>query len=156
MDDIRDELRGLSRIGSQVGGAYPRVYCKPHEVQRSDVHRARYAVLWRTGNGSWSACYRGADRKRALTSFRKFPKGAAYVEMRDALTDELIGEMGRYDFSSEISELLEMAARCSDKEKTTQRVTTRGGKRSLETWRRELLLKRAAALYMCCHLPGGD
>jgi hypothetical protein len=87
---------------------------------------------------------------------RKFPKGAAYVEMRDALTDELIGERGRYEFDSEISELLEQAAQCADDETTRQRVTTRRGKRSIETNRRALLLQRAAALYMCCHLPGGD
>jgi hypothetical protein len=156
MDDIQSELSALSRLGSQVGGAYPRVYCKPHEVARFDVHRAQYAVFWRTGNGSWSAIYRGPDRRRALETFRKFPKGAAYVEMRDALTDELIGERGRYEFDSEISELLAQAARCTDDERTTQRVTTRGGARSIKTGRRELLLKRAAALYMCCHLPGGD
>lgn len=156
MNDMHKELSALSRIGSQVGGAYPRVYCKPHERQAYDVHRARYAVLWRTGNNSWSACYRGADRQRALTCFRKFPKGAAYVEMRDALTDELLGEIGRYDFSSEISELLSQAAQCADDEVTNQRVNTRSGKRSIRANRRELLLKRAAALYMCCHLPGGD
>lgn len=153
MDDIHRELGALSRIGSQVGGAYPKVY---GYARPFDVHRARYAVLWRTGNGSWSACYRGADRQRALTSFRKFPKGAAYVEMRDALTDELIGEMGRFDYRSEISELLEQAARCTDDEVTSQRVMTRSGIRSIRANRRQLLLKRAAALYMCCHLPGGD
>jgi hypothetical protein len=76
--------------------------------------------------------------------------------MRDALTGELLGEMGRFDFDSEISELMEQAARCDAYETTTQRVSTRAGKRRLETNRRELLLKRAAALYMCCHLPGGD
>jgi hypothetical protein len=153
MEDLAIESRALSRIGSQVGGAFPKVY---GARALCDVHRARYAAYWRTGNGSWSAIYRGPDRARAVAAFRKFPKGAAYVEMRDALTDELIGEMGRYDFSSEISELLEQAARCDEYETTSQRVTTRAGKRRLETNRRELLLKRAAALYMCCHLPGGD
>jgi hypothetical protein len=153
MDDMHKELSALSRIGSQVGGAYPKVYGAPRPF---DMHRARYATFWRTGNGAWSAIYRGADRQRALSIFRKFPKGAAYVEMRDALTDELIGERGRYEFDSEISELLEQAAQCADDETTRQRVTTRRGKRSIETNRRALLLQRAAALYMCCHLPGGD
>jgi hypothetical protein len=153
MEDLRDVSRALSAIGSQVGGAYPKVY---GHARPFDVHRARYCVFWRTGNGSWSALYRGADRQRALTAFRKFPKGGAYVEMRDALTDELIGETGRYDYSSEISELLEKAARCGDDEITSQRVTTSSGKRTIRTSRRQLLLKQAAALYACCHLPGGD
>jgi hypothetical protein len=153
MEDLAVESRALSRIGSQVGGAYPKVYGARAVC---DVHRARYAAYWRTGNGSWSAIYSGADRARAVAAYRKFPKGAAYVEMRDALTGELLGEMGRFDFDSEISELMEQAARCDAYETTTQRVSTRAGKRRLETNRRELLLKRAAALYMCCHLPGGD
>lgn len=153
MQDLRREARALSRVRAQLGDWFPRVY---GERIRADVHGARYAVFWRTGNGNWSCLYRGEDRRRALTAFRKFPKGAAYVEMRCALTGELIGEQGRNDFDSEISELIEAAQLCSDDETATVVCATRGGARRRQVNKRQLLMQRAAVLYAACHLPGGD
>lgn len=157
MEDLHDVSRALSSISSQCGDWFPKVY---GNRVRADKHGARYTVFVRTfdafGTGDYARLFVTHDRQRALTCFRKFPKDVAYVEMRDALTDALIGECGRFDYRSEISELLDAAARCSDDDICSQRVQTRSGKRTIRTSRKQLLMKQAAALYAATFLPGGE
>lgn len=133
---------------SQLSDWYPKVW-------GADQHGgAIYEVFWHTGNGGYSRSYRGTDRAAAVSRFRKFPNGAAFITMRDAVSDELIGEMGRHDYSKEVAVLMRIANSIALDETTVQVVDTRDGKRRLHVNRRALLLKQAAALWAMSHLPG--
>lgn len=147
--DVHEETRALSRMGSQLSDWYPKVY-------GANAHGdAVYAIEWLTDGGSYSTLYKGSNREHALRLFRKFPKGKAYGTMRDAVSGELLGEIGRNDFRVRVAALMRVANSIDEHEQQAQRVATRTGTKTVYTNRRQLLLKQAAVLWAACNWPGG-
>lgn len=134
-------------LQSQLADWFPRVV-----GDRPMRGREVFEILVRTRDGRYSRLHRGYDRARAMEIFRA--QHDAVGEMRDALTGDLLGTIGRGDYMREVRALVRLAESVPLDECQVQRVQTREGERHIRVNRRALLLKQAAALYAACNWPG--
>lgn len=139
--DMHRELRELRTVKSQLETWSP-IY------GRAQGGVYTYSVFWLTGNGGYSRCFKSSSREEAYVMFRKFPKGAAFIQMRDSVSDELIGEEGRNDYMQTVRALVTRA------EQVTGDVAVMCGGVRIWMTRREQLLKQAGILFAACQLPG--
>jgi len=90
MTDISEYSEKLATVRGILTNAYPKIW------GAREKGRAIYEVFRATGNGGWSRMLRTHDRRRAMQLFEATRSGMdCYISMRDALTHDLLGEMGR-------------------------------------------------------------
>lgn len=136
MDDIREHAPVMTR--DSLISQYPQVY------GRKQRGRYTYRVYWLTGNESWSCALVTPIRSDAERLFRKFTNGQAYWEMRDTLTDQLLGEHGRNNhLLATVADIWQRAIHATG--------YARYGNRYIA--RKQALIEQARAIAIACVVP---
>lgn len=90
MTDLSEYSEKLATVRGVLFGVYPKIW------GTREKGRAIYEVFRATGAGGWSRMLRTHDRSRAWALYEASRDGVeCYISMRDALTHDLLGEVGR-------------------------------------------------------------
>lgn len=151
--DLEDMQRVLSDTSGSLASTYPKIW------GRHEASAYVYQVWRRCGNGNWSSMMRTHDREAALRLYHASVGVERYVDMRSALSMELVGEMGRAgpEVTEALEKVLDEIEGCDPYMDTRVAVSAwREGSQQLIHQgrnRMELLHHQAAALMAMCYLP---
>jgi hypothetical protein len=151
------DLDDMSRVLSDMSGALASVY--PKIWGRSAASAYIYQVWRLCGNGNWSSMLRTHDREAALRLYHRTEGMERYIDMHNALTMELVGEMGRAgpEVEATLHQVLDDIESCDPYMETLVAISAwrEGSQRQLiqDRNRLELLHHQAAALMALLYLP---